>query len=151
MTAPARPSSNAVMRRALAGGAVLAVAVAVIGCPIGYAVAGGPGLVGALLGAAMAFVFLGATAASILLANRFAGTDAYLGVFFGIVMGSFVLKLIVFLVLAVLLRDQPWVDAKVLFLTLIVGIIGSLVVDVLVVSRTRASTVSDLPPDRRID
>jgi hypothetical protein len=67
------------------------------------------------------------------------------------VMGSFVLKLIVFLVLAVLLRDQPWVDAKVLFLTLIVGIIGSLVVDVLVVSRTRTSTVSDLPHDRRID
>jgi fructose-specific phosphotransferase system IIC component len=151
MTAPARPSSNVVMRRALAGGALLAVAVAVIGGPIGYAVAGVPGLVGALLGALMAFVFLGATAASILLANRFAGTDAYLGIFFGIVMGSFVLKLIVFLVAAVLLRDQPWVDTKVLFLTLIVGIVGSLVVDVLVVSRTRISTVSDLPPERRID
>jgi hypothetical protein len=145
------PSSNIVMRRALAGGALLAVAVAVVGGPIGYAVAGGPGLVGALLGALMAFVFLGATAASILLANRFAGTDAYLGAFFGIVMGSFVVKLIVFLVLAIVLRDQPWVDTKVLFLTLIVGIIGSLVVDVLGVSRTRMSTVSDLPPGRRID
>ncbi|BDZ44216.1 hypothetical protein [Naasia aerilata] len=151
MTAPARPSSNVVMRRALAGGALLAVAVAVVGGPIGWAVAGGPGLIGALLGALMAFVFLGATAASILLANRFAGTDAYLGAFFGIVMGSFVVKLIVFLVLAIVLKDQPWVDTKVLFLTLIVGIVGSLVVDVLVVSRTRMSTVSDLPADRRID
>ncbi len=151
MTAPIRPSSNVVMRRALLGGALFAVAVAVLGGPIGYAVAGGPGLVGALLGALMAFVFLGATAASILLANRFAGTDAYLGVFFGIVMGSFVLKLVLFLVLAVVLRDQTWLDAKVLFLTLIVGIIGSLVVDVLVVSRTRVPTVSDLPADRRID
>jgi hypothetical protein len=139
------------MRRALAGGALLAVAVAVVGGPIGYAVAGGPGLVGALLGALMAFVFLGATAASILLGNRFAGTDAYLGAFFGIVMGSFVVKLIVFLVLAIVLRDQPWVDTKVLFLTLIIGIIGSLVVDVVVVSRTRMSTVSDLPHERRID
>jgi hypothetical protein len=51
----------------------------------------------------------------------------------------------------VLLRDQPWVDTKVLFLTLIVGIVGSLVVDVVVVSRTRIPTVSDLPPERRID
>lgn len=145
------PSSNVVMRRALAGGALLALAVAVVGGPIGYAVAGGPGLVGALLGAVMAFVFLGATAASILLANRFTGTDAYLGAFFGIVMGSFVLKLIVFLVLAIVLKDQPWLDTKVLFLTLVVGIIGSLVVDVVVVTRTRIPAVSDLPPDRRID
>ncbi|WP_210508674.1 hypothetical protein [Naasia sp. SYSU D00057] len=151
MTAPSRPSSNAVMRRALVGGGILAVAVAVVGAPIGYAVSGGPGLVGALLGAAMAFVFLGATAGSILLANRFAGSDAYPAIFFGVVMGSFVLKLVVFLVLAVVLRDQTWLDARVLFLTLVIGIIGSLVVDVLVVSRTRVPIVSDLPPDRRID
>jgi hypothetical protein len=151
MTAPAQPSSNAVMRRALVGGAILALGLAVVGAPIGWAVAGVPGLIGALLGAVMAFVFLGTTAASILLANRFAGSDAYLAVFFGIVMGSFVLKLILFLVLAVVLKDQTWLDARVLFITLVVGIIGSLVVDVLVVSRTRVSTVSDLPADRRID
>ena len=151
MTAPSRPSSNAVMRRALLGGGILAVAVGVVGAPIGYAVSGNPGLLGALLGAVMAFVFLGTTAGSILLANRFAGSDAYLGLFFGIVMGSFVLKLVLFLVLAVVLRDQTWLDARVLFITLVVGIIGSLVVDVLVVSRTRVPTVSDLPADRRID
>ena len=151
MTAPSRPSSNAVMRRALVGGGLLAIAVAVVGGPIGFAVAGGPGLLGALLGALMAFVFLGATAGSILLANRSAGSEGYPAVFFGIVMGSFVLKLVVFLVLAVVLRDQTWLDAKVLFTTLVIGIIGSLVVDVLVVSRTRVPAVSDLPPDRRID
>ena len=151
MTAPSRPGLEVVLRRALLGGGLLAVAVAVVGGPIGYLVSGGPGLVGALLGAAMAFVFLGTTAASILFANRFRASDAYPAVFFGVVMGSFVVKLVLFLVLAVVLRDQTWLDPKVLFLTLVVGIVGSLVIDVVVVSRARIPTVTDLPPDRRID
>lgn len=145
------PSSNIVMRRALRFQGLLAAGVAVVAAPIGFAVAGGPGLLGALLGAAMALVFLGATAASILVANRFSESDVYPAVFLGVVMGSWLLKLILFLVLAVLLRDQQWLDPKVLFLTLIVAVIGSLVVDVLVVARSRIPAVTDLPPSRRID
>ena len=145
------PSSNVVLRRALLYGALLAAVVAAIGAPVGYAVAGGPGLVGAILGAAMGLVFLGATAASILIANRFAGSEAYQAVFFGVVMGGWLVKLVLFVVLAVVLRDQPWLDPKVLFFSLLAVVIGSLVVDVLVVARSRVPAVTDLPPSRRID
>ncbi len=52
MTASTRPSSSLVMRGVLVWGAVLAAGIALVAAPIGYAVAGAPGLVGGLLGAA---------------------------------------------------------------------------------------------------
>ncbi len=45
--------------------------------------------------------------------------------------------------LAIVLRDQPWINPVVLFLSLIAGVIGSLVLDVIVVSRSRIPYVSD--------
>jgi hypothetical protein len=151
MTAPTRPSSSLVMRRVLVWGSILAAGIAIVAAPIGFAVAGTPGLVGGILGAAMGLVFMGATALSILVANRFAASDAYPAVFLGVVMGGWLLKLVLFLIVTVLLRDQPWLSAPVLGLTLIVVVIGSLVVDVLVTVRGRMPLVSDLPPSRRVD
>ena len=102
----------------------------------------------ALLGTLIAVVFMGITAASILLANRFAGSDLFVGAFFGIVLGGWLLKFILFIVLVVLLRDAEWLDPVVLFLAIVAGVIGSLVVDVLVVARSRLPYASDtqLPP-----
>ncbi len=151
MTASTRPSSSLVMRRVLVWGAVLAGGIALVAAPIGYLVAGGPGLVGGLLGAAMGLLFMGATALSILVANRFASSDVYPAVFLGVVMGGWILKLVLFLIVTVLLRDQPWLEPSVLGLTLIVVVIGSLVVDVLVTVRGRMPAVTDQPPSRRID
>ncbi|WP_210479053.1 hypothetical protein [Naasia sp. SYSU D00948] len=151
MTASTRPSSSIVMSRVLLWGAVLAGGIAVVAAPLGYAVAGVPGLVGGLLGAAMGLVFMGATALSILVANRFASSDAYPAVFLGVVMGGWLVKLVLFLIVTVLLRDQPWLEPSVLGLTLIVVVVGSLVVDVLVTVKGRMPAVTDLPPSRRID
>jgi len=152
MTAPTtRPSSSLVMRRVLVWGAILAAGIAVVAAPLGFLAAGTPGLVGGLLGAAMGLVFMGATAGSILIANRFASSDAYPAVFLGVVMGGWLLKLVLFLIVTVLLRDQPWLEPSVLGLTLIVVVIGSLVVDVLVTVKGRMPVVSDLPPHRRVD
>ena len=114
----------------------------------GFAVAGTEGLLSALLGTLIAVVFMGITAASILLANRFAGSDVFVGAFFGIVLGGWLLKFILFIVLVVLLRGAEWLDPVVLFLAIVAGVIGSLVVDVLVVARSRLPYASDtqLPP-----
>jgi hypothetical protein len=151
MTATTRPSSSLVMRRVLIWGAILAAGIAIVAAPIGYAVAGLPGLIGGLLGAAMGLVFMGATAASILVANRFADSPAYQTVFLGVVMGGWLLKLVLFLIATVLLRDQPWLEPSVLGLALIGVVVGSLVVDLVVVARSRVPAVSDLPASRRID
>ena len=138
------PTSNPVLRRALAWGGLLAAVILVVSAVLGLVFAGVPGLLGALIGTLMAVVFMGITAASILLANRFAGSDLFVGAFFGIVLGGWLLKFIVFIVLVVLLRDAAWLDTTVLFLSLVAGVIASLVVDVLVVAKSRLPYVSDV-------
>ena len=138
------PTSNPVLRRALAWGGVLAAIVLVVSCVLGLVFAGTEGLVSAIVGTLMAVVFMGITAASILLANRFAGSDVFVGIFFGIVLGGWLLKFIVFIVLVVVLRDAAWLNPTVLFLSLVAGVIASLVVDVLVVAKSRLPYVSDV-------
>jgi hypothetical protein len=142
------PTSNPVLRRALLWGGVLAAVIAVVGGVLGFALAGVEGLVSALLGTLIAVAFMGMTVGSILLANRFAGSDVFVGAFFGIVLGGWLLKFILFIVLVVLLRDADWLDPVVLFLAIVAGVIGSLVVDVLVVAKSRLPYASDtrLPP-----
>jgi hypothetical protein len=121
----------------------LALVIAVVGGGLGYVFAGTDGLWSALVGVGLAILFAAITAASMLVAIRFT-----LGAFFGIVMGAWLLKLVIFIVLLVVLRDQPFVNDVVLFLALVVSIIGTLAVDALVVVRGRLSYVSDatLPP-----
>lgn len=135
------PSSVPVLKRTLLWGWIAAAILAVVGGVIGYVVVGGIGALSAVLGALFAAVFLGVTAASIVIATRFD-----VAAFFGIVLGAWLLKFIIFLVAAVLLKNQPWVSTPVLFLTMIAGIIVSLTLDVIVVTKSRMPYVSDLAP-----
>ena len=133
-----------VLKNTLVYGGLLAVAIAVVGSVVGFLVDGSVGLVSALIGAAMAFLFLGVTAGSILLANRIANSDFLNPLFFVTVLGGWLLKFAVFLVLLILLKDQPWINTIVLFLTIVAGVAGSLVVDVLVIAKSRMPYVSDV-------
>jgi membrane-bound metal-dependent hydrolase YbcI (DUF457 family) len=132
------PSSVPVLRRTLAYGFAFAAAIAVVGGVIGLLVAGPIAAWSAVIGAVMAGVFLGITALSILIAVRFD-----IVAFFGIVLGAWLLKFVAFIVAALSLRDQPWINPTALFLSLIAGVISSLVVDVVVVMKTRMPYVSD--------
>ncbi|AMB57960.1 hypothetical protein [Microterricola viridarii] len=138
------PSSNPVLRRALVLGGFVALGIAVVGGVIGFLVDGGVGLVSALIGTALAVVFMGVTAGTILLANRFSGSDMFVGAFFGIVLGGWLLKFVVFLVVVFILKDQAWVNPVILFLSVIAGVIGSLIVDVMVMLKSRMPYVSDV-------
>ncbi|MFB6611533.1 hypothetical protein ACFCVO_14500 [Agromyces sp. NPDC056379] len=138
------PTSNPVLRRALVWGSILAGVILVVGAILGYVLAGVPGLLGALIGTLMAVVFMGITAASILAANRFASSDLFVGAFFGIVLGGWILKFIVFIVLVVVLRDAEWLNTTALFLSLVAGVLASLAVDVIVVAKSRLPYVSDV-------
>jgi len=128
-----------VMKKVLLYGALLALAIAVVGSIIGFLVAGGSGVASALVGTALAVVFLAITALSILMASRYSIT-----VFFGIVMGAWLLKFVLFLVIVFLLKDLPWVHTMVLFLSIVAGVVGTLVVDVVVIAKSRMPYVSDI-------
>lgn len=137
-TARTMPSSVPVLRRTLAYGFAFAAAIAVVGGVIGFLVAGPTAAWSAVIGAAMAGVFLGITALSILIAVRYD-----IVAFFAIVLGAWLLKFVAFIVVALSLRDQPWINPTSLFLALIAGVISSLVVDVVVVMKTRMPYISD--------
>ena len=144
-------SSNKVFVDALKYGALLALGIAMVGGVIGFFLDGSRGVVSALIGTALSAVMLAITAGSILFANRFYGSDLFVGAFFGIVLGGWLLKFVVFLVLVFLLADQPWVNRVIMLVCVIVGVIGSLVVDMVVVARSRVGYVSDaqLPGDQK--
>jgi len=133
-----------VLRRALVYGAALSFAIAIIGSVVGALVAELPGMLSALIGAGMGFVFLALTAASILLADRVTGTDLLSPAYFGIVLGAWVLKFIVFLALVFALRDAEFVEPVVLFVCLVAAVIGGLVTDIIAVTRSRVPYVSDV-------
>jgi hypothetical protein len=132
-------SAVPVLKKILLWGGLLALVLVVAGSIVGYAVAGWTGVAGALIGTAMAVVFLAITALSILIATRYG-----LAVFFGIVMGAWILKFILFLVLVFLLKDQVWLQPTVMFVCLVVAVVGTLVVDVVVIARSRMPYVSDI-------
>ena len=128
---------NPILTTALRWGGVFAAALAVVAGGVGWLVAGAPGLWAGLLGAALAFGFLGLTAGSILLGRRATVGDPNSPVFYGIVLGAWLLKLIVFFLFLFWLRGQSWLDPWVFFLTVIVAVLGSLVIDGLAFVRTR--------------
>lgn len=118
--------------------------LAVGGAVVGYLVAGVEGMVSGLLGAAMWLVFLALTSLSIQLAINSTRNDPGSPLFFGIVLGSWVLKLVLFVVLAIWLRSQTWLDPTVFFVTVIIAVVGSLVFDVIAFQRARTPYVGDV-------
>jgi len=143
MTGPT-VSSTPVLRTTLRWSAVVTAALAVVGAIVGYLVGGGEGLWSALIAILLAAVFLGLTGASILIANRWFGDPLYVPIFFGSVMGAWLLKFVLFIVVLVVLRGQPWLNTTVFFVALVVGVVVSLAIDVVVMTRMRIPHASDV-------
>lgn len=137
-------SSNPIMRTTLVWSAVVTVVLAVGAAIIGGLVAGPDGVWSALAGVILAAIFLAITSASILIANRWFGDPLYVPVFFGIVMGGWILKLVIFIVALIILRGQPWLEGPVFFVAVVVSVLASLAVDVIVLARMRVPNVSDV-------
>lgn len=137
-------SSTPVLRTTLLWSAVATAALAIAGAAVGYAVGGVNGLWSALVAVVLAALFLGFTGASILIANRWYGDPLYVPIFFGLVMGGWVLKFVIFIITLLVLRDQPWLNGTVFFVALVASVIVSLMIDVVVMLRMRIPHVSDV-------
>lgn len=153
MTAPAQPesenlgprpmpASQPIFLRALRWGVISTLILIVLFAGIGWLVDGSRGLVGGVIGAGIGGVLLALTVGSIAFANRYIDSPSYIVIFFGIVLGSWVVKFIGFIVAAVLLRDQPWLNPTVLFFGIVAGVLVSIAIDVIVVSKSRIPIVS---------
>lgn len=140
---------TSVLKRALLWGVVLAAVIAVVASIIGFSTVGQIGVTSAVIGAAMGLLFLAITALSIIFANRMESNPLYTTIFMAVVLGAWMLKFIVFLVLILLLRGQPWIDTTVLGGTLIATAIATVIVDAVVVLKSRVPVVS--LPDRASD
>lgn len=144
----ARPSSSAaadaVFRRALRDMLVLLAVLTVLGVGIGALVAGAAGVWGALIGVGLALVFSGTTVVSMLRTGR--ATPQAMA---GIVMGAWLGKVVVVIVVLAVLRDLDFYDRRVLALVLLVGVLGSALLDYRAVARGRIPYVE--PADRGPD
>ncbi len=147
MSAPTTPTNYqpyGTMTLALRYGAILAVAMLLVGGLIGFLVADLPGLVGALIGAGLTAVLMALTAGSFLLAVRVTKGDPLHPGFYGIVLGASAIKIVAFLVIMITLRGVPFIDARVMYVAVIVAVAGSLVVDALAFARARVPYVSNV-------
>ena len=124
-----------VLRRALVLGASVGLAVGLVTGLVGLAVAGVPGLASGLVGAVLTILFLGVTAAGVLAVGRRGRGDGTAAC--AVLMGGWLLKLGLFVVVRVLLRAQPWVVPGVLLASIVGTVLASLVVDAVVVGRAR--------------
>ena len=115
---------------------LLVAAIALIGGVSGFLVAGINGLVSALIGALVAFLFSVLTIASVFFGSKLSITG-----FYAVVLGGWLLKIVLFGIVLVVLRGQPFIEGRVLFATVVVTILGTLVVDSFAALRARIPVV----------
>lgn len=143
MTDKTKLSSTPILHTAMRWGGIIGVIVVVAAGAIGVLIAGVHGLFSGVIGASVGVVFPMLTALSIVIANRWYGTPGYLTTFFAVVLGSWLLKFVVVIVLLVLLQGVEWVHPLVFFFSLVAGAVASLAVDLIVLQRMRLPAVSD--------
>jgi uncharacterized membrane protein YhdT len=137
------PTSQPILLKALRWGILATILLVLLFGGIGWLVTEDRGMTGGAMGAAFAGIFLMLTVGSIAFANRFVESPIYVPIFFGIVMGAWLVKFIGFIVALLILRGQPWLDPRMFFFGLLAGVIVSLVIDVVVVTKSRLPYVSD--------
>lgn len=132
-------NASSVLRTVLIATGVLTVVLAVVGGGIGFAVAGTDGLFSALVGTAVAILFAVISVASLMAAMKLTAVG-----FLATIMGTWLLKMALFVVSLLALRQADFVQPLVLFLSLVVAIVGTVLIDVVVVYRSRLGHVSDV-------
>ena len=131
-------STSEVFSAVLKQGLLLVLAIAVLGGGIGFIVAGINGLLSGLIGAALAVLFSTMTALSV----KFGGKLS-LGGFFGVVLGGWIFKMVLFIGIVATLRGANFINGPVFFFTLVASILGTLVIDSLIVMKSRITVGSN--------
>jgi len=139
-----------IAKRASLVGLVVTSVIAIVAATAGALLSELPGMLGALVGVALGYALLGLTPLSIMWGFRLGKGDVLSPGFFAAVLGTWLLKFVVFLAAVLWLGDQEWLDRTVLFLTIVAAVLATLVTDLVVVVKSRMPYVSDvtLPGDK---
>jgi len=142
-----------IAKRALLAGVVVTAIIAIVAATAGALISDLAGMLGAFVGAALGFALLGLTPLSIMWGFKLGKGDVLSPGFFSAVLGTWLLKFVVFLAAVFWLGDQEWLDRTVLFVTIVASVIATLVTDLVVVAKSRMPYVSDvtLPGDKPKD
>lgn len=139
------PEVSAVFRQALRDMVLLVAGVTVLGVAVGGLVAGLPGVWGALIGAGIALVFSGATTLSMLRTAHAAPSTMM-----AVVMGTWLGKIAVVIVLLAVLRGMDFYDRYVLVVVVAVAVIGSALLDYRAVSHGRVPYVQPVQASPKV-
>jgi hypothetical protein len=131
-TPDASAPERAVLRTALRDTGILLAALAVLGVGVGALVAGTAGVWGALVGVGLAGFFCATTIWSMI---RTVGSNPT--TMAAVVMGAWIAKIVVLVVVLALLRGRDFYDPWVLLAVVAVGAIGSALLDYRAVSQGR--------------
>jgi hypothetical protein len=137
-------TANVILRSTLRWSLIIEGILAVVAAVIGFAVAGANGVWSALVGVLMAAVFLGLTAVTMLIGQRVGGGELLSTGYFAIVLGGWFVKVVVFFIVLLTLRGQPWIAPYVFFFCAVAGVLVSLVVDIVVFARARVPYVGEV-------
>lgn len=132
-------TAKQVFLKALIWASVVLMVAAVLGSILGYLAGGRNGLTSTLIAGGVVLAFHVFTILSIVVVLRF--DPVYL---FGAVLGSWLLKLVLFIVVLVGVRDQSFIDPVIFFLALVVGLVLNLLVDAIIMMKSKLPYVSDL-------
>jgi hypothetical protein len=129
-------AEQAMLRTALRDCLILVAGLAVLGSLVGLLFAGLPGVWGGLIGAALAAFFCATTVWSMLYTVGKGAT--MMG---AVVMGSWLAKMVVLIVVLVVLTQFDFYDRVVLFVVLLLGAVGSALLDYRAVKNARITYV----------
>lgn len=131
-------TSKELFRRVLVQSSILTCAIAVLSSALGYVFAGQSGLTSGLIGSALTLVFSSLTVISVWFGGRLS-----LGGFFGVVLGGWVLKLVIFIAIVATLKGATFINGPVLFFSLVASILGTLTLEALTVLRSRIPLIEN--------
>lgn len=138
-------TSTIIMQETLRWASIIIGVLAVVGCVVGYLVAGMNGLWSALAGVLMAGLFFGLTVVTMLIGARLPGDQLMSTGYFAVVMGGWFVKVVLFIIGMLVLRAQPWIVGWVFFFAAVAGALASLIVDLVVFARVRVPYVGEVP------
>ncbi|WP_051640272.1 hypothetical protein [Cellulomonas sp. URHE0023] len=139
-TTPPRSSADDVFSRALRDMLVLLGILTVVGVVVGYLVDGAAGVWGALIGVLVALIFSGTTVISVWRTSKSAPTTML-----AVLMGAWLGKIILVIVVLASIRHLDFYNPQVLATVLMVGVIGSAVLDARAVQRGRVTYFDEQP------